>query len=93
LGQLPEEQANELQQQLNQDPELLKLYHRLQAATELIREAAATADPANSRGPVPRLSQQRRERLLASFKTITPGVRTRSGWSFKSWAAPRLLQR
>ncbi len=88
LGQLPEDQAAELQQQLQQDPELLKLYHRLQSATELIREAAATADPAKSRGPVPRLSHQRRERLLASFKTITPDAPTGSQWSFKSWLVP-----
>ena len=73
LGELPHDQAAALHLTLAQDTELSKLYDRLKQTIALVRETAAT--PAEQLAPQPaplKLSDARRQKLLAHFKTVTP---------------------
>src|SRR2546426_5171824 len=73
LGELPAEQAFALGRTIEQDAELAKLYSRLKDTIGLVREAAAS--PANQGGaqsPPLKFSDQRRQKLLAHFKTVAP---------------------
>ncbi len=71
MGELSSEEAAALRQQMAGDAELTTLHARLGRAMELLREASAIPEPAAP--PVPlRLSDNRRERLLAHFKGPAP---------------------
>ena len=87
MGQLPPDEAAALEAQIAADPALAALHARLRHAAELLREATALPEPAAA--PVPaRLSDERRERLLAHFKTIAAPivpVKPQRDWS---WVLP-----
>ncbi len=89
MGELPPDEAAALHAQMAADPALAALHARLRQAMELLREA--TALPEQPAPPVPaHLSTERRERLLAHFKTPAPAparviVQPRRDWS---WAVP-----
>src|SRR5882672_2620337 len=68
MGELPPNEAAALQAQMAGDAELTALHARLRQAVELLREASAI--PEQPTPPVPvQLSSERRERLLAHFKS------------------------
>jgi anti-sigma factor RsiW/uncharacterized protein YegL len=72
LGELPHERAAALHQKLAQDAELAKLYERLKHTINLVRETLAS--PAAQTADQPtllKLSDQRRQKLLQQFKTVT----------------------
>src|SRR5690242_2962788 len=72
LGELPADESAALREAMARDPELQALHDRLQSTIGLVRETVTTADqPAESAAPL-KLSADRREKLLASFKTVTP---------------------
>jgi len=71
MGELPPEEATALKAQMAADPRLAVLHARLKKAMELLREASAI--PEQSAPPTPvQLSSERRERLLAHFKSTPP---------------------
>ena len=73
LGEMPHEQAAALHQKLAQDPEMAKLYERLKQTINLVRETVASPAAQTANQPVPlKLSDQRRQKLLQHFKTVTP---------------------
>src|SRR3954462_9672984 len=73
LGELPEQEAAALRLSIAADPELSKLHDRLKLAIELVRETIATPlDEPASAAEAPRLSEERRERLLETFKVVRP---------------------
>jgi Mg-chelatase subunit ChlD len=70
MGELSAEETVALHAQIAADPGLAKLHARLRQAMELLREATAEPEPAT---PTPaQLSSERRERLLAHFKSPAP---------------------
>ncbi len=73
LGQLPEDQAAEVRALIKQDPALARLTQQLKHTIDLVRAAsvAHTQEPA-APAPAIQLSAERREKLLARFKTIAP---------------------
>ncbi len=73
LGELPAEDAAALRVQLAQDPELTRLHDRLMQTIGLVREVTVRqGEPANAQTASLKLSEERREKLLAGFKTIKP---------------------
>jgi anti-sigma factor RsiW len=73
LGELPHEQAAALHHKLAQDADLANLYERLKHTINLVRETLATPAAQTADQPTPlKLSNQRREKLLQHFKTVTP---------------------
>ena len=69
MGQLPPEEAAELEAKMAADPELAALHARLRHAVHLLREARALPElPAAEARP--QLSRERREKLLATFRGI-----------------------
>ena len=85
LGELPDAEAAALRRELAADPELARLHARLAQTIVLVREttAAPTGDLADQPAPL-RLSDARREKLLAHFKTAPMPVAAKR----KSRAAP-----
>ncbi|MCE9608680.1 MAG: von Willebrand factor type A domain-containing protein [Chthoniobacter sp.] len=70
MGELSAEETVALHAQIAADPGLAHLHARLRQAMELLREATAEPEPAT---PTPaQLSSERRERLLAHFKSPAP---------------------
>ncbi len=83
LGELPPEQAAELRRAIEQDPALAALYQRLKLTIDLVRETAVQPAQQTAAQPAPlKLSEGRRQELLAHFKTLTP----------KEFAQPRRQQ-
>ena len=73
LGELSAEEAAALREIIAKDTHLAGLHERLKRAIDLVREAAATGtEPATSQAAPLRLSVERRQKLLAHFKTVTP---------------------
>jgi len=74
LGELPADEAALLRWAIANDAELAKLHDRLKTAIELTRETVAQpaeTSPAATSAPL-KLSDARREKLLAQFKTVRP---------------------
>src|SRR5437588_1809369 len=71
LGELPAEQAFNLGRMLEKDAELAKLYERLKQTIGLVRETAATGANEEQATPL-KMSDERRQKLLAHFKTVKP---------------------
>ena len=70
LGELPADEAALLRYTIAQDPALQQLHDELQATLVLVREAAKhPADAPVEKAALLRLSAERRQRLLAHFKT------------------------
>src|SRR5580658_7764619 len=70
LGELPENEAALLRELIARDAGLARLHGQLKLTLELLRETTAAAEPAPA-APL-KLSEARREKLLAQFKTVTP---------------------
>ena len=95
LGELPPEQAEALRRAIEQDAALAALHQRLKLTIDLVRETAR--QPAEQTAVPPaslKLSEGRRQKLLAHFKTVTPKefvpprlVRLRG----RQWRSPALL--
>jgi Mg-chelatase subunit ChlD len=73
LGELPPDEVVALCKAMEQDAELAALYEQLKLTIELVRESTANPPIETSSQPAAlRLSNDRREKLLAQFKTIAP---------------------
>jgi Mg-chelatase subunit ChlD/anti-sigma factor RsiW len=73
LGELSDDEAAALRQEIARDPELAKLHERLSRTVGLVREAATSVDEVIVPEPAPlKLSSSRRETLLKSFKVVRP---------------------
>src|SRR5437867_11326725 len=71
LGELPADEAFALGRAIEQDAELAKLYKRLEQTIGLVREITASEAPSAQSANL-KLGAQRREKLLAHFKTVNP---------------------
>jgi Mg-chelatase subunit ChlD len=70
LGELSADEAAALRFTIEQDPELARLENQLKETIGLVRQAAASKDEKTIEPAAPlQLSAERREKLLASFKT------------------------
>lgn len=82
LGELPPEQAATLRQAIGQDAELSKLHERLKQTIHWVREAQEAGNNETNEPATPlRMSEERRQRLLAKFKVAeleTVGASNRS---------------
>jgi Mg-chelatase subunit ChlD/anti-sigma factor RsiW len=73
LGELSADDAAAVRQAIEQDAELAKLFARLQQTVGLVREAVASpGEPASAQTAPLKLSDERRQKLLAHFKTVAP---------------------
>jgi len=73
LGELPAPEAQLLRWAISQDAALGKLHDRLKLTVGFVREVAASPAEATPAQTAPlKLSSERREKLLAHFKTIAP---------------------
>src|SRR5882724_1515227 len=74
LGELSAHEAAALRSRLDEDAQLAQLIDRLRPTVSLVREAALRPSPEDAAQPAAplQLSADRREKLLAQFKTITP---------------------
>ncbi len=89
LGELSEQEAAAWRAAIATNPELAKLHDRLQQTISLVREATAkVTDPATEPGAPLQLSEDRRERLLAHFKTVRPGEFAAPRRQLKPWLVP-----
>src|SRR5215471_5039076 len=73
LGELSADDAELLNKLIAHDPELVKLREQLKLTIGLVRETAS--DPIEQESPLAgplKLSEAKREKLLAQFKTIAP---------------------
>lgn len=72
LGELPADEAIEIGKAMERDPELKALYEQLKVTIGLVRESSVqpTAETAAQLKPL-KMSSERREKLLAQFKTVT----------------------
>jgi Mg-chelatase subunit ChlD len=98
LGELPEAEAVELRQRIAQDPNLAKIHGRLQATIQLVKETVANPEEQAEAQPATlKLSEDRRQKLLAHFKTIKPKEiaeapsRQRSSWLVPMAAAAAVV--
>jgi len=90
LGELPAAEAELLRWTISQDPELQKLHSRLLLTVGLVREIIAHPAEASAGKTVPRqLSDERRRKLLAHFKTPRP--RPQELFWLKRIKVPRLV--
>jgi Mg-chelatase subunit ChlD len=90
LGELPPDQAAELRRAIEQDAALAALHQRLKLTIDLVRQTALHPAADAAAPPVlPKLSERRRQELLAHFKTVTPKefVRPRR----QEWRLPVLV--
>ena len=88
MGELSPEEAAALEAQIAGDAELAALHARLRRAVELLREASALPEQPAHPAPL-QLSSERRERLLAHFKTVPAPVAVAP--PRRVWAQPPLL--
>ena len=73
LGELPPDEAAALREIISKDAQLAALHDRLKRTIELVRETAADPAELTAEPPAPRrLGEERRQKLLAQFKTVTP---------------------
>jgi Mg-chelatase subunit ChlD len=72
LGELPAEEAALLRELIVRDPGLARWHDRLKLTLELLRETAAADASAPAPSAPLKLSEARREKLLAHFKTVAP---------------------
>ncbi len=90
LGELPPEQAAELRRAIEQDAALEALCQRLKLTIDLVRETALQPAEQTAAPPVLlRLSDRRRQELLAHFKTVTPKEFARP--RRQEWQSPVLV--
>ena len=86
LGELSADEAAALRQAIAQDAELARLHDRLQQAIALVRETVAAPEHETAAiADAPKLSGERREKLLAAFKIVKPKELKRSRWPKVNW--------
>ena len=89
LGELPADEAAALRAEIGRDAELAALHRRLEHTIELVRETAADPVEQMAEQPAPlRLSEERREKLLAQFKTVAPKEFARKQPRYREWLVP-----
>ena len=88
LGELPPDEAFTLGRSIEKDPELASLYARLKEILGLVREAAGGPSEQSCPSPALKLSEPRRERLLAHFKTVVPKEFAPKAQRETSWIIP-----
>ena len=88
LGELPPDEAFTLGRSIEKDPELASLYARLKEILGLVREAAGGPSEQSYPSPTLKLSEPRRERLLAHFKTVVPKEFAPKAQRETSWIIP-----
>ncbi|HWX20626.1 MAG TPA: von Willebrand factor type A domain-containing protein [Candidatus Binatia bacterium] len=89
LGELPADQAAALQQAIARDPELAKLYERLKQTVALVRETESSPAAELAAQPAPlALGDDRRQKLLARFKTVAPKEFAKPQKRPVHWALP-----
>jgi Mg-chelatase subunit ChlD/type II secretory pathway pseudopilin PulG len=73
LGELSADEAIEMGKAMERDPQLAALYERLKVTIGLVRESAVQpAAETNAQSKPLKMSSERREKLLAQFKTVAP---------------------
>ena len=72
LGELHADEVAELSREMENDPDLAALYERLKVTIDLVREGSM--QPKAEEAPR-KLSAEKREKLLASFKTVSSRTR------------------
>ncbi len=73
LGELTPHEAASLHEAIQNDARLGELYNRLKETIALVRETAASPAGQTAAQPAPlKLSEDRRQKLLAQFKTVEP---------------------
>src|SRR5439155_25317954 len=88
LGELPADEAAALRQAMEQDVELANLYQRLKQTIDSVREIAASPEEQTAAQPAPmKLSDERRQKLLAQFKGIVLKERTAAP-RIETWLVP-----
>jgi Mg-chelatase subunit ChlD/type II secretory pathway pseudopilin PulG len=91
LGELPAEEAALLRWTISQDAELVKLHDQLQVTIGFVREATAHPTETSAEKAVRRtLTEERRQKLLAHFKTPRPHTKDPIFW-LKRIEVPRLV--
>src|SRR5688500_7218433 len=87
LGELTGEEAAALRKEIEGRPELKALEARLKLTIGLVEEAIAS-QPAELAVPEGlKLSEEKREKLLASFRTVKPAEFRERRFDFSTWAA------
>src|SRR4029453_13984150 len=73
LSELTPAEEAEVRRAIESNSDLAQFHKRLKAAIELVREAGAQpAEAAVAQQSLPRMSEERRQKLLQQFKTATP---------------------
>jgi Mg-chelatase subunit ChlD/type II secretory pathway pseudopilin PulG len=73
LGELPPDESAALQEIIAKDAQLATLHARLKQTIDLVHETAVDPGQLAAEPPAPRrLGEERRQKLLAQFKTVTP---------------------
>jgi Mg-chelatase subunit ChlD/uncharacterized protein involved in exopolysaccharide biosynthesis len=89
LGELPDEEAAALRGAIEQDAELARHYKRLRQTIEMVRATATRPAEQTAAQPAPlRLSDERRQKLLAHFKTVAPEEFVQQQPRESSWLVP-----
>ncbi len=84
FSELSAEEAAAWQAAIATNPELAKVHDRLKHAIDLVREAVTSpSETATTHVEPLKLSEERRQKLLAHFKTIKPKELARSARSFR----------
>jgi Mg-chelatase subunit ChlD len=92
LGELPPDQAAFLRQAIATDPELARMYARLERTINLVRETAAEPAPQPAAHTQPlRLSPERREQVLQKFKTVNHPALAKPERKQMSWLIPTAI--
>jgi hypothetical protein len=89
LGELTPAEEAEVRRAIERNSDLGRLRERLKHAIELVREAVAQpAEAAVAQQSLPRMSEERRQKLLQQFKTMTPKELSPSGRRGAPWVVP-----
>src|SRR5437867_3328463 len=89
VGELSAEEAAAWRAAISTNPELAKLHDRLKHAIDLVREVAASpSEPATAQATPLKLSEERRQKLLAHFKTVRPKELVRPQRRKMPWLVP-----
>ena len=94
LGELPADEAAEIQRALDADPELAREHARLQQTIALVRETTALERKVSADGTPLKLDDTRREKLLAAFQKPAPraaAARRRRKWFVPASVAAALV--
>lgn len=97
LGELPESEAALLRKQIAESENLRERFSRLEEARRLLQEAVKSPETGQVAGDGLRLSNEKRERLLAQFKTVKPTTfeapkrRRGTGWILPTAAVAAML--